>query len=187
MAAAKFNVLGSRFDAFLYAPVREDADDGLPLTVLSFLARLNIDPWEEAARLAQLPGEAAARLLAPLIAALPDAVRGRADAGAIAARLIALLPRGVPSVEAVHTAAPRAAAADVSRPAARPAVPQPPALRVALVFLVWMALLLIGQWIGGRLGTIPVARAPAVPGISAPAPAPAPAQRPPEPQPALPP
>ena len=38
------------FDEFLFAPVGEDAG-GTPLTLLSLLARLSIDPWEEAAEL----------------------------------------------------------------------------------------------------------------------------------------
>ena len=42
------------------------------LSVLSALARLDIDPWHEAAKLAVLPGETATHRLASLIAALPD-------------------------------------------------------------------------------------------------------------------
>ena len=83
----------SRFDPFLYAAVREDPD-GAPLTVLSVFARLDIDPWEEAARLAQLPGEAAALVaLTGLISALPTGSVTPPDSGTIAARLITLLPR----------------------------------------------------------------------------------------------
>ena len=43
--------VGSEFDDFLHARIVEDGN-GLPLTVLSALARLNMDPWDEAARLA---------------------------------------------------------------------------------------------------------------------------------------
>jgi hypothetical protein len=75
---------GAAFDNFLYAPV--DAT----LTVLSALARLNLDPWKEAAALARLPASAAEARLASLIATLPDAAL---DSQAIATRLIALLPR----------------------------------------------------------------------------------------------
>lgn len=90
--ATATSALESRFEPFLYAAVREDPD-GAPLTVLSVLARLDIDPWEEAARLAQLPGEAAARALAGLIAAVPKGSATPQDSGTIAARLITLLPR----------------------------------------------------------------------------------------------
>jgi hypothetical protein len=89
--ATAASVLESRFDRFLYAAVREDPD-GAPLTVLSVLARLDIDPWKEAARLAQLPGEAAARALAVLISALPTGSATPSDSETIAARLITLLP-----------------------------------------------------------------------------------------------
>jgi hypothetical protein len=42
------------YDLFLYAPVC-DQRNGTPLTVISALARLNKDPWEEAARITAMP------------------------------------------------------------------------------------------------------------------------------------
>jgi len=63
------------------------------LSVLSVLARLDVDPWQEAAKLARLPEEAATQRLASLIAALPDGPLAHLDPRPIAARLIALLPR----------------------------------------------------------------------------------------------
>ena len=62
------------------------------LSVVSALARLNVDPWEEAKELAQLPGEMARQRLASLIAALPEVPSVHRDSETIAARLIALLP-----------------------------------------------------------------------------------------------
>jgi|SRR5579872_5256326 len=67
------------------------------LTVLSALARLDVDPWREAAELAQLPRQTATQRLASLITALPDGPSVHLDSGSIAARLIALLPRGAGS------------------------------------------------------------------------------------------
>ncbi len=64
----------------------------MPLSVLSALARLDIDPWQEADKLARLPGETATQRLASLIATLPDWPSMHLDNGTIAARLIALLP-----------------------------------------------------------------------------------------------
>ena len=90
--SASVSVLGSEFDDFLFAPIGEDKND-VPLSVLSALARLEIDPWREAAELARLPGEAATQRLASLIAALPDGPSAQLDAGTIAGRLITLLPR----------------------------------------------------------------------------------------------
>src|SRR6266849_6563251 len=57
------------FDAFLFASVGEEVD-GIPLSVLSALARLGLDPRNEAVRLAHLTREAAADQLARMIARL---------------------------------------------------------------------------------------------------------------------
>lgn len=84
--------LGSEFDAFLFAPV-DGERNGMVLSVLSALARLDVDPWREAAELARMPREAANRRLTSLIAALPDASSTRLQPGTIADRLVALLPR----------------------------------------------------------------------------------------------
>jgi hypothetical protein len=83
--------LGSEFDSFLFAPIGEDGNS-MPLSVLSALARLDLDPWQEAGELARLPREAAAQRLALLIAALPGGPSTHPDHGTIAGRLIALLP-----------------------------------------------------------------------------------------------
>src|SRR5271170_4680407 len=86
-----FSLLQSEFNDFLYAPIGEESNDSV-LTVLSALARLGIDPWQESARLARLSKETATQRLASIIAGLPDGRWAPADAGAIAARLIEFLP-----------------------------------------------------------------------------------------------
>lgn len=63
------------------------------VSVLSGLARSDVDPWHVAAKLAQLPGELATKELAVLIGALPDRTAPSSDPRTIATRLIALLPR----------------------------------------------------------------------------------------------
>jgi hypothetical protein len=63
------------------------------LSVLSALARQDVDPWEEAARLARLPKETAVRQLIALLDAPPRRPLVSPDAARIAVRLIALLPR----------------------------------------------------------------------------------------------
>ncbi|HZL59045.1 MAG TPA: hypothetical protein VFC38_05045 [Stellaceae bacterium] len=78
--AVSVSLLGSEFDDFLYAPVGEDGN-GMRLSVLSALARLDVDPWQEAAKLARLPGKTAIERLASLIAALPDGPSAQRDAG----------------------------------------------------------------------------------------------------------
>jgi hypothetical protein len=82
----------SEFDNFLFATIGDDRND-MPLSVLSALARLDVDPWLEAAELARLPREHATYRLASSIAALPDGPSAHLEHGTIAARLIALLPR----------------------------------------------------------------------------------------------
>jgi hypothetical protein len=82
----------SEFNAFLFAPVGEDKT-GFPLTVLSALARLGLDPWGEAARLSNLSVEAAVQALSATIARLPEGDWKASDTAGIAARLVACLPR----------------------------------------------------------------------------------------------
>jgi hypothetical protein len=89
---ASLSPLGSKFDRFLFAPISENRDE-MPLSVLSALARLDVDPWEEAATLAQLPRASAIERLVSLIAALPHGASAPLDAGRVSARLIALLPQ----------------------------------------------------------------------------------------------
>ena len=71
MTTVPIPVPGSEFNNFLFASIGEDRN-GMLVSVLSGLARSDVDPWQEAAKLAQLPGETATRELAALIGALPD-------------------------------------------------------------------------------------------------------------------
>jgi len=108
------------------------------LSVLSALARLGVDPWQEAAKLARLPLETAARQLTALIAALPAEPSRPLDPATIAVRLIALLPRSAspPSLpRAVARAAPRGVAATTNSK--------------TIVFMVFIACLLGAQLIIG--------------------------------------
>ena len=81
----------SEYNAFLFAAVGEEKV-GLPLTVLTALSRLGVDPWQEAARLSDLPREKAARSFAVTIAKLPECDWKASDAETIAARLVDWLP-----------------------------------------------------------------------------------------------
>jgi hypothetical protein len=87
--------LGSEFDAFLFAPLGEDRN-GLPLSVISHLARMNLDPWQEAGDLATLPAEAAARRLAVSLETLTDPMLRPADSRTVVLNLLALLPHRTP-------------------------------------------------------------------------------------------
>ncbi len=59
----------------------------MPLSVLSALIRLDIDPWEEAKRLSILPSGIAASALAPIIARLPSGQWQLSETQKIAERL----------------------------------------------------------------------------------------------------
>ncbi len=92
MPAAMSVRFGSEFEPFLLATIGEEKN-GMPLSVLSALARQDIDPWQEAADLARMPKEAAKRRLATLMAGFATRQLSVPDPGATPSRLIALLPR----------------------------------------------------------------------------------------------
>lgn len=127
----------SSYNDFLFATVaveRHGLDtDGTDLTVLSALTRLQVDPWHEAARLANLPPDAASSALAATFARLPDLNLKADDAAATARRLVALLPAS--AVRAVPLT-PEAAAAD--RKAGKAAGPR--AKPTWTSWLVWAVL-----------------------------------------------
>lgn len=77
-----------RYDEFLYAELGEEAN-GMQLSVLSALARQNVDPWEIAERLTSLPREPAILFLTPLLKRIPA---GLGAPEGTAERLIAMLP-----------------------------------------------------------------------------------------------
>ena len=81
----------SEFDPFLHAPVGEERN-GMLLSVLSALARLDVDPWQEAATLTKMPAPDATLRLTSLLLSLPsDAATMLAPSTVL--RLIALLPK----------------------------------------------------------------------------------------------
>jgi hypothetical protein len=92
MAHTQSTSRSPEFEAFLYACVDEDNAE-IPLSVLSALSRLDLDPWAEAERLAALSKDHAAHRLAGLIAKLPDASSARRNPRVLAARLVRLLPK----------------------------------------------------------------------------------------------
>jgi len=105
-----FSLLHSELNDFLFAPLGEEADGQVPLSVLSALTRLDIDPWAEAARLTAMPRDAVVDALVSLIGRFPREHQTPAEAREIAGRLAALLPtRPVrTSPAAPRTARPRA-------------------------------------------------------------------------------
>jgi hypothetical protein len=89
--SASVSYLSPKFNDFLFAHINEDKD-ATPLSVLSMLARLGVDPWEEAAKLARLPRLAAANRLVEFIASTPGCPSAYLNAETVSKRLIDLLP-----------------------------------------------------------------------------------------------
>jgi hypothetical protein len=81
-----------QFDNFLFAAVAEGRN-GMQVSVLSALARLGVDPWQEAKVLAGISKEAAHERLDGLIVGLPRVPSLIHDHKVIAERLVAQLPR----------------------------------------------------------------------------------------------
>ena len=73
---AGFNLHHSDLQEFLFAPIWNEKN-GTPLSILSALARLGMDPWGEAARLADMPRAGAASALAAILAKLPPGMSRR--------------------------------------------------------------------------------------------------------------
>jgi hypothetical protein len=90
--AALSPLIGPEFDQFLGASIGEDRN-GTGLSVLSALARLDVDPWNEAMSLARMPREAAAVRLSALIDALRHAPASAIPPSMSVADLVALLPK----------------------------------------------------------------------------------------------
>jgi hypothetical protein len=88
---AEFSLLHSDLNDFLFASLGNE-QNGMALNVVSALTRLGVDPWTEAARLADLPKALAAQALAPMIARFPIGRPQPSDILAIAQRLVELLP-----------------------------------------------------------------------------------------------
>ncbi len=82
----------SAYDAFLFAPI-VDESGVMRLSVLSALARMDVDPWEEAARLATLSTSDAERSLVSILDLFPGHPPSSPETDVLAARLVALLPK----------------------------------------------------------------------------------------------
>ena len=87
-----FRPLRPDLDNFLFAAVGTERD-GIPLSTVSALTSLGLDPWEEAGRLSSLAKPEAVEQLARLIAELPGRRHLLAEAREIARGLVEWLPR----------------------------------------------------------------------------------------------
>lgn len=137
--------LRTDFDDFLFSRIGEDAS-GMPLTLLSVLARLGVDPWQEAADLAHLPLEPAMQRLAARLEAVPNGPAPGADTETLATRLIALLHRPAKPKVLSTPAIPQQ---NVARKSKR--------VNVAIYYLAGLILLLVAQWAMGSAYAHPTA------------------------------
>jgi hypothetical protein len=85
-----FALTDSDLNRFLLAPIGEELS-GMTLSVFSGFARLDLDPWDEAERLAGLPAWKATEALASAIGRMSGCWLP-AEARRIAERLVPLLP-----------------------------------------------------------------------------------------------
>jgi hypothetical protein len=83
--------LTAAYNEFLFATVGEDRND-MPLSVVSALARLDLDPWLEAAELARMPAHGAAQRLSALLESVSYGRSVEAGQDGLAAKLVSLLP-----------------------------------------------------------------------------------------------
>lgn len=79
-------------ERFLRATVGEDVN-GINVSVISMLARLEVDPWTEASDLAAMPDEPARKRLDTLMTRFKDVPTLERDQSKIISALLDLLPR----------------------------------------------------------------------------------------------
>ncbi len=103
-----FALRDSGLESFLFAEVGTEMN-GSALTVLSVLARLGKDPWDEAARWVSLPKATIIDRLTRSIAQMPLSEQSLRDAGQTASRLIQLLPAEMTLRSRTDTITPRLA------------------------------------------------------------------------------
>ena len=141
--------LGSEFDPFLSSPLWLDRNE-FPLSVMSALARLDLDPWQEAAALAALSKAAAVTRLSSLLRPLPGAPSTNPDRDGLCQRALGLLP-----ASSAVTRLPPLRLPAVGR---TKMVPRPTAS--SLLFIGWIVIAgLIGASVLPRLFDHPAAKA----------------------------
>jgi len=129
--------LRPELDGFLFATVGEE-QDGMPLSVISALTGLGLNPWDEAARLSSLERRDAVEQLIPTIARLPGDRWTPPQIRQIALDLIELLPSTKPG----------RAAGDAGPPAGAKTAPS---LTFWLVCLLLVAAAIISMVANGDL------------------------------------
>jgi hypothetical protein len=151
--ASALSTLPSTYDDFLYALVGESTNGAL-LTVLSVLARQNLDPWREAADLSRMPHEIAALRLISMITVSPGQ-SSTANQAAVADRLIALLPCRIAAVDGAPNVSREESAVRRS----------PPGINL-MVIAIYIVVMILSQWIAASVFEKPPAHVPSLPEAS---------------------
>jgi len=155
-ASAVKQSFGSEFQPFLYGLVGDDPS-GMPLSMLSVLARRDLDPWEQAGNWSRLPRQAATGELVAVIASLPPGLTSGQEPERIAERLIALLPSprglgslGLGSLGLGSQAPPSRGTGEPRSGDTRPGDPKAGDHRAGNTLsriLFYISFLLLGQWV----------------------------------------
>jgi hypothetical protein len=90
---SEYRGFDSRYAEFLFAEIGEQ-DNGMPMSMVSALTRLELDPWGEASRLAALPTAAAQAAVADLIGRTLGLDTPAAEIAKLSVRLVGLLAKG---------------------------------------------------------------------------------------------
>jgi hypothetical protein len=146
------------FDAFLFSPVGGD-ESGMPLSVVSMLARLDLDPWQEAAQLAALSPESAAQKMVSILATGPNPPVKSSDILSVATRLVAMLPHPNPLLRAPLRA-----------PSIPPGTNVPRTNANALILVTYVLFMITTQLLMAHHMSPQAASAPPPPSGSAPSP-----------------
>ena len=155
--------LGSQFDDFLFAAIGDDLN-GMPLSVVSVLARVDLDPWQEAAILAALPEELATQRLTAVLAGLPERTLQRTSPAGTAVRLIALLPsRTNANTRLIAQKLGAAAAAHCRAPL------NPILITIYLILSLGIQFFVARRYLAVRTDAVHVSAAPALPTQTPPA------------------
>ena len=137
MTMAEPNVLNlhpPEFERFLYASVGEDRKGNI-VTVLSTLARLGLDPWNETAELVMVGRDAARSRLETLFSRFRDVPKLASDHGRVARDLSLLLPES-PSARSLKRAG--------STTATGRSVPTAAVFTIVAIVLVLLQMLFFG-------------------------------------------
>ena len=133
--------LRTDLDDFLFAPIADDPN-GMPLTMISALGRLGVDPWAEAADIHALSRESATQKVTSLLSAVPHGPSPGVETATLAARLVELLHT---KVKKGAVSAGVAQPVPISRLAAFAL--QPRRTRLAIYSVVALTFMLLGHWV----------------------------------------